>query len=162
MQVVRECSSNFVILEFVTVIYRLLHLIDIKFWEFSLFQLSSVLPRDIFMLSFSIGLLVAVVRIELGYFWIKRKRYPCNRPWRPIELWDVEVPTFFRKSAHRWRWVYQPYAPAALFPPGRFLLLISVRGWVDPRAIVRPEGVGQLKNPMTSSGFEPATFRFVA
>jgi hypothetical protein len=31
------------------------------------------------------------------------KSYPCNRPWRPIGLWDVEAPTFFRQSAHRWR-----------------------------------------------------------
>jgi hypothetical protein len=44
-------------------------------------------------------------------------------------------------------------------PPGRFLVLISVEGWVDPRAIVRLEGLGQLKNPMTSSGIEPATFQ---
>jgi hypothetical protein len=46
-------------------------------------------------------------------------------------------------------------------PPGRFLVLFSIRG-VDPRAIVWLEGLGQLKNPMTSSGIEPATFRLVA
>jgi hypothetical protein len=32
----------------------------------------------------------------------------------------------------------------------------------DPRAIVRLEGLHQLKNPMTSSGMETATFRLVA
>jgi hypothetical protein len=47
-------------------------------------------------------------------------------------------------------------------PPGRFLVLISVRGSVDPKAIVRLEGLGKLKSRMTSTGKEPATFRLVA
>jgi hypothetical protein len=35
-------------------------------------------------------------------------------------------------------------------------------GRYDPRAIVRLGGLGQLKNPITSSGIEPATFQLVA
>jgi hypothetical protein len=42
--------------------------------------------------------------------------HPCNRPWRPIGLWEVEAPTFSRQSAHGWWWGCQPYAPAALYP----------------------------------------------
>jgi hypothetical protein len=77
-------------------------------------------------------------------------------------LWDVEAPTFSWKSAHRWRWGCQPYGSAALYPQGTFLVLISIKGWVDPRAIGRLEGLGPLKNPVITSGLEPEAFWLVA
>jgi hypothetical protein len=46
-------------------------------------------------------------------------------------------------------------------PPRIFLLLISDRGRVHSRAILRLEGLGQLQNPMTSSGIATVTFRLV-
>jgi hypothetical protein len=45
-----------------------------------------------------------------------------------------------------------------LYPQEIFLVLISVKGLVDPRAIVLPETLMSV----TPSGIEPATFQFVA
>jgi hypothetical protein len=43
-------------------------------------------------------------------------------------------------------------------PPGRFLVLVSVGGWVDPRAIVWLGWLGNLKKETNSSGLEPGIF----
>jgi hypothetical protein len=74
---------------------------------------------------------------------VKGKAIRCNRPWRPIALWDIEAPTSYRHSSHRWRRC-QPYAPDVLCHTGRFLLLISVGGWVELKAIAWLEGLGNL------------------
>jgi hypothetical protein len=66
-----------------------------------------------------------------------KKTIPAAGRGGPLVLWDVEAPSFFRLSAYTWRWSCQSYAPAALYSPGRFLVLVSGREWVYARAILR-------------------------
>jgi hypothetical protein len=47
-------------------------------------------------------------------------------------------------------------------PPGRFLVLISVRGWVDLQGHSAAGRIRPIEKKSTSSGLEPATFRLVA
>ena len=92
-----------------------------------------------------------------------------NKKVNQSHYWP-EVPRGFQEvksSQITWQWPRMVVSLSALrtghFCPQEILLvLISVRGWVDPRATVRSEGLCQWKIPMTPAGIEPVTFRFVA
>jgi hypothetical protein len=82
-----------------------------------------------------------IVSMVLNIRW----SYSRNRPLRPIGLWDVEDPKLSRESVQAWWWDCQSYAPDLFYLPGIFLILSSVRGRVNVRAIVRLEGINKLK-----------------
>jgi hypothetical protein len=73
------------------------------------------------------------------------------RPWRPLGLPEVEAPTF----SHIWLLdggkVVSPTCWLLFTPPGQFLVFISVRDCINPRAVVWLEGIGKLEKS-TSSG----------
>jgi hypothetical protein len=74
---------------------------------------------------------------------------------------EVEAPRF-QDNRHMKVVRLSALSTGHLYPQKTFLVLNSVRVWVDPRTIVRPEGLRQLKIPVTPSEINPATFRFVA
>jgi hypothetical protein len=94
---------------------------------------------------------------SLPYMFVVKRKCPCNRPWRPIGLWDVEDPTIDTQVAGRL--VLRVGRP---LPPEKFLVLISVRG-SHPQGHIAAGNISVIaKNPMVSSGIEPATFWLVA
>ena len=94
---------------------------------------------------------------------VKQSHYRPGQAVRVPEGWCSQIS---RQSAHEGGKVVshtdRPSLHTHTHTQEIFLVLVSVRGWVDPRDTVRPDGLRQWKIPMTLSVIEPASFRLVA
>jgi hypothetical protein len=94
--------------------------------------------------------------ITIIHLYLVKVKLSLCRPWRPLGLREVEAPPFSDIRHTDGGKVVRP-TRRPLFTPGRFLVLISVRGRVDTRAIVRLQILSKLKKS-TSSGIRTGDF----
>jgi hypothetical protein len=84
----------------------------------------------------------------------KQSHYRRGQTLRVPGSWVSQI---LRQSAHEGGKVVN----TGRLNPRKCLVLISIRGWVDLMAIVRPEGLCLWKIPVTPSRIESATFRLL-
>jgi hypothetical protein len=89
---------------------------------------------------------------------VKQSDYRPGQTLRAPGIWGSHIS---RQLSHEGGKVIS-LTPGLLYTQEVFMLLISVRGWDNPRAIVRPEGLCQWKIPMPPSIIETAAFRLLA
>jgi hypothetical protein len=90
-----------------------------------------------------------IYNVQLGTYGKKGKVIPVQavEALRVTRDWGSHI---FRHSAHMAARL-SALRVGRFLPQGTFLVLNSVRGWVEPRVILRLEGLGKLKKS-TSSG----------
>ena len=125
---------------------------SINLEEISLFQdlwMQKILRTLLYYNNFCIILIWKYVKV-------KQSRYRPGQDQRVQRSWGSQISWH---SAHEGgKFVSPTHRPP--LPPGN--IPGTVRGWVNPGAIVGPEGLYQRKIPMTLSGIEPANFRLEA
>jgi hypothetical protein len=103
----------------------------------------STSPQTLLCYLFSNSNFINILRSNALYNKVKLSLY---RPWRSLRLGLPHFQTFGSQMATR----LSALRSGRFLPPRRFLVLIFVRGWVDPRAIVRLEGWTKLKKSTSS------------
>ena len=108
---------------------------------------------------FNIWIIYQVLDFELWFVLHKVKRCKDKAVPRRLRLPDFKTINWHMKVV-----TLSALCTGHLYPPSQdiFLVLISVKGWVDPRATVRPEGLCRWEIPIIPSGIEPTTFQLVA